>query len=108
MTRANCLPAAIYPSPEVIATGHHAANGVKDNVSDVMFNVSPLLTVFDAANDPVQVTLDCRHLSFVDYSAIAALETLRERYSKAGKHLRVLGLSERCKKLLKRARVQHD
>ena len=52
MTRANCLPAAIYPSPEVIATGHHAANGVNDNVSDVMFNVSPLLTVFDAANDP--------------------------------------------------------
>ncbi len=34
-----------------------------------------------AANDPAQVTLDCRHLSFVDYSAIAALETLRERYA---------------------------
>jgi sulfate permease, SulP family len=27
---------------------------------------------------------------------------------KAGKHLRVLHVSERCKKLLKRARVQHD
>ncbi|MNY49938.1 STAS domain protein [compost metagenome] len=54
------------------------------------------------------MTLDCRHLSFVDYSAIAALDTLRERYNKAGKHLRVLGLSERCKKLLKRARVNHD
>jgi SulP family sulfate permease len=53
------------------------------------------------------VTLDCRHLSFVDYSAIAALMTLRERYQKAGKHLRVVHLSERCKKLLKRAGVQH-
>jgi SulP family sulfate permease len=54
------------------------------------------------------VTLDCRHLSFVDYSAIAALKTLRERYAKAGKHLQVFHLSERCKKLLKRAGVAHD
>ena len=57
---------------------------------------------------PVLFTLDCRHLSFVDYSAIAALKTLRERYSKTGKHLRVLHLSERCKKLLKRAGMQHE
>lgn len=53
------------------------------------------------------MTLDCKHLSFVDYSAVAALQTLRERYSKAGKHLRVVHLSERCKKLLKRAGAQH-
>ena len=66
------------------------------------------LAQFEPADDPQQVTLDCRHLSFVDYSAIAALKTLRERYSKAGKHLRVLHLSERCKKLLKRAGMQHD
>jgi len=69
-------------------------------------STTPFLNQFDPANDPVQVTLDCQHLSFVDYSAIAALVTLRERYAKAGKHLRVLHLSERCKKLLKRARVQ--
>lgn len=54
------------------------------------------------------MTLDCRHLSFVDYSAIAALKTLRERYDKAGKHLRVFHLSERCKQMLKRAGVDHD
>jgi SulP family sulfate permease len=71
-------------------------------------STTPFLNQFDPANDPAQVTLDCRHLSFVDYSAIAALDTLRERYSKAGKHLRVLHLSERCKKLLRRARVHHD
>ena len=70
-------------------------------------STTAFLKQFDPASDPAQVTLDCRHLSFVDYSAIAALNTLRERYSKAGKHLRVLHLSERCKKLLKRARVQH-
>ena len=69
-------------------------------------STTPFLNQFDPANDPAQVTLDCQHLSFVDYSAIAALVTLRERYAKAGKHLRVLHLSERSKKLLKRARVQ--
>ena len=69
-------------------------------------STTPFLNQFDPANDPAQVTLDCQHLSFVDYSAIAALVTLRERYAKAGNHLRVLHLSERCKKLLKRARVQ--
>ena len=71
-------------------------------------STTPFLNQFDPANDPPVVTIDCRHLSFVDYSAIAALKTLRERYAKAGKHLRVLHLSERCKKLLKRARVSHD
>ena len=69
-------------------------------------STAPFLNLFDAANDPAEVTLDCRHLSFVDYSAIAALMTLRERYSKAGKHLRVVHLSERCKQLLKRAGMQ--
>ena len=69
-------------------------------------STTTFLNQFDPANAPAQVTLDCSHLSFVDYSAIAALMTLRERYAKAGKHLRVLNVSERCKKLLKRARVQ--
>ena len=66
-------------------------------------STTPFLNLFDVANDPQQVTLDCRHLSFVDYSAIAALKTLRERYTRAGKQLRVVHLSERCKQLLKRA-----
>ena len=35
------------------------------------------------------------------------LKTLRERYAKAGKHLRVVQLSPRCKQLLKRAGMQH-
>jgi SulP family sulfate permease len=64
---------------------------------------TPFLNQFDPANDPARVTLDCRHLSFVDYSAVAALRTLRERYEKAGKHLRVVHLSERCRQLLRRA-----
>jgi len=70
-------------------------------------STTAFLKLFDPADDPATVTLDCSQLSFVDYSAIAALDTLRERYSKAGKHLRVVHVSERCKKLLKRARVPH-
>jgi SulP family sulfate permease len=70
-------------------------------------SVKPFLALFDAAGDPSQVTLDCRHLSFVDYSAIEALRTLRERYERAGKHLRVVHLSERCRQLLRRAGLPH-
>ena len=69
-------------------------------------STTQFLNLFDAAGDPQEVTLDCRQLNFVDYSAIAALMTLRERYHKAGKHLRVVHLSERCKQLLKRAGQQ--
>ena len=89
----------------------HLENGEKlYHLHGTLFFASTtvFLDQFDPANDPNQVTLDCRHLKFVDYSAIAALNTLRERYSKAGKHLRVIHLSERCKKLLKRARAHHE
>ena len=70
-------------------------------------SIKTFLAIFDTAGDPTRVTLDCKHLSFVDYSAIEALKTLRERYAKAGKHLRVVHLSERCKQLLRRAGEPH-
>ncbi|MEE4715005.1 SulP family inorganic anion transporter [Pseudomonas alliivorans] len=95
---------------ELYADSHVEADGSKVyHLHGTLFfaSTTPFLDQFNAAEDPVQVTLDCRHLSFVDYSAIAALKTLRERYAKAGKHLRVVHLSERCKRLLKRAGVQH-
>lgn len=66
-------------------------------------STSTFLEQFDPAGDPPRATLDCRHLRFVDYSAIAALKTLRERYARAGKQLRVLHLSARCRQLLRRA-----
>lgn len=96
---------------ELYADSHREADGSKlYRLHGTLFfaSTTPFLDQFDPAGDPPRVTLDCRHLSFVDYSAIAALKTLRERYAKAGKHLRVLHLSERCKQLLKRAGVHHD
>ncbi|MFJ4349065.1 SulP family inorganic anion transporter [Pseudomonas sp. NPDC089401] len=95
---------------ELYADSHEDAEGGKHyQVHGTLFfaSTTPFLGQFDPAGDPAKVTLDCQHLSFVDYSAVAALKTLRERYAKAGKHLRVVHLSERCKKLLKRAGEQH-
>ncbi|AGZ35900.1 SulP family inorganic anion transporter [Pseudomonas sp. SWI6] len=94
---------------ELYADSHDDGEGGKRyQVHGTLFfaSTTPFLNQFDPANDPAKVTLDCQHLSFVDYSAVAALKTLRERYAKAGKQLRVVHLSERCKKLLKRAGEQ--
>ncbi|MEA5673474.1 SulP family inorganic anion transporter [Pseudomonas sp. MH2] len=95
---------------ELYADSHEDGQGGKIyQVHGTLFfaSTTPFLEQFDPAQDPQSVTLDCKHLSFVDYSAIAALKTLRERYSRAGKHVRVVHLSERCKKLLRRAGEQH-
>ena len=66
-------------------------------------STSHFLAQFDPSNDSESVTLDCVYLRFTDYSAVMALKTLRERYKKLGKHLRVIHLSEQCKHLLKQA-----
>lgn len=58
------------------------------------------LQLFDPLKDPERVTLDCRNLHLADHSAIAALEGLYQRYTKAGKPLQVTNLSERNKHLL--------
>ena len=95
---------------ELYADTHDEADGSKlYMVHGTLFfaSTTAFLKLFDAAGDPAKVTLDCRHLSFVDYSAIEALHTLRQRYQRAGKHLRVVHLSERCKQLLRRAGA-HD
>lgn len=94
---------------ELYADSHVQGDGSKlYQVHGTLFfaSTTPFLNQFDPAGDPALVVLDCRHLSFVDYSAIAALKTLRERYQRAGKQLRVHNLSARCTQLLKRSGVQ--
>ena len=61
--------------------------------------------LFQPAADPARVVLDCRHLHMADHSAIAAIESLYERYEKAGKHVQVVHLSVRNQALLQRAGV---
>ena len=61
--------------------------------------------LFRPHSDPREVVVDCRHMHVADHSAIAAFETLRERYQKAGKQLRFANLSPRNLHLLQRAGV---
>ena len=63
------------------------------------------LDLFSPATDPAKVILNCHHLHMADHSAIAAMESLYERYEKAGKHLQVTHLSKRNQVLLQRAGV---
>ncbi|KAF1045582.1 MAG: Bicarbonate transporter BicA [Herbaspirillum frisingense] len=63
------------------------------------------LELFDPQHDPQQVVLDCRYLRLADHSAIAAVQTLSERYARLGKELRVVALSQRCRHLLLQAGV---
>ncbi|OWY26803.1 SulP family inorganic anion transporter [Herbaspirillum robiniae] len=64
------------------------------------------LELFDPKRDPRQVVLDCRHLRLADHSAIAAVQTLDERYARLGSVLQVTGLSTRCRSLLQRAGIE--
>jgi SulP family sulfate permease len=63
------------------------------------------LELFQLATDPARVELDCRHVHLADHSAIAAMETLYQRYERAGKRLHVMNLSVRNQALLQRAGV---
>ena len=61
------------------------------------------LALFQAADDPALVRIDGRHLHLADHSAIAALDSLAERYAKAGKQVQLVQLSSRNQRLLQRA-----
>ncbi len=58
---------------------------------------------FDPQNDPQDVIVDFKESRVVDHSAIEALNSLTERYSKAGKRICLRHLSPDCVKLLGRA-----
>ena len=55
---------------------------------------------FDVLGDPDRVFIDFTESRVVDMSAIEALNSLTERYAKAGKHVEVTNLSQDCRRLL--------
>lgn len=59
--------------------------------------------LFDSANDPEEVIVDFASSRVTDHSAIEAIDTLAERYTKAGKHLHLIHLSPECRDLLEKA-----
>ena len=58
---------------------------------------------FDVQNDPEDVIIDFSESKVVDMSAIEALNSLTDRYLKAGKKIHLRHLSADCQKLLKNA-----
>ncbi len=56
--------------------------------------------LFDPENDPDEVYIDCAMSRIADHSAIEAIDSLAERYKKAGKRLHLVHLSSECQKLL--------
>ncbi len=59
--------------------------------------------LFDPKEDPADVIIEFQSSKVVDHSAIEAIDTLAERYLKAGKTLHLRHLSVECKDLLEKA-----
>jgi SulP family sulfate permease len=66
-------------------------------------SVNNFLELFDPKEDPQDVIIDFKHARVADHSAIEAIDTLSERYSKSGKTLHLRHLSPDCIGLLKKA-----
>ncbi|HHJ39560.1 MAG: hypothetical protein AXA67_09610 [Methylothermaceae bacteria B42] len=66
-------------------------------------SVQNFLDLFHPENDPDDVVIEFQHSRVADHSAIEAIDTLAERYIKAGKTLHLRHLSPECRKLLKKA-----
>jgi SulP family sulfate permease len=59
--------------------------------------------LFDIEGDPQEVIVDFAHSRVADHSAIEAIDTLADKYTKAGKRLHLRHLSQECLQLLERA-----
>jgi sulfate permease, SulP family len=66
-------------------------------------SISAFNEKFDVLNDPQEVVVDFSESRVTDMSAIEALNSLTERYNKAGKILKLRHLSDDCRKLLQNA-----
>jgi len=68
-------------------------------------SASNFLELFDIANDPKHVIIDFAGSRVVDQSAIEAITTLTDRYTREGKKAHIRHLSRDCRKLLNKAGV---
>jgi len=59
--------------------------------------------LFDVENDPQDVIVDFAYSRVADHSAIETIDSLAEKYTKAGKTLHLRHLSSECKELLQQA-----
>jgi SulP family sulfate permease len=68
-------------------------------------STSNFLASFKPENDPDEVAIDFRNARIMDHSAIAAIDTLAERYAAGGKKLHLRHLSADCQELLSKAKA---
>ncbi len=66
-------------------------------------SVKNFLELFNPDNDPDDVIIEFQNSRVADHSAIEAIDTLAERYIKAGKKLHLRHLSNECRQLLTKA-----
>jgi SulP family sulfate permease len=66
-------------------------------------SVKNFLDLFNPEGDPNDVIIEFQNSRVADHSAIEAIDTLAERYIRAGKTLHLRHLSEECRQLLKKA-----
>ncbi|MCK5893722.1 MAG: SulP family inorganic anion transporter [Endozoicomonadaceae bacterium] len=66
-------------------------------------SVSHFMALFDPKSDPEDVIVDFRYSRVCDHSGLEAIDTLAERYVKAGKKLHLRHLTDECRFLLSRA-----
>jgi SulP family sulfate permease len=61
------------------------------------------MELFNPADDPQEVIIEFQNSRVADHSAIEAIDSLAEKYIKAGKTLHLRHLSPECHELLKNA-----
>jgi SulP family sulfate permease len=66
-------------------------------------SVKNFLELFNPEKDPDDVIIEFQNSRVADHSAIEAIDTLAERYIRAGKTLHLRHLNEECRKLLRKA-----
>jgi len=89
----------------------YAETSLNENGSKVYIVHGPLFfasihrfnELFDVKNDPDDVIIDFAHSRVADHSAIETIDTLAEKYTKAGKTLHLRHLSAECKQLMENA-----
>jgi SulP family sulfate permease len=65
--------------------------------------VESFAALFNARQDPQEVIVDFLGTRVIDHSALQAIDSLAERYKRAGKNLHLRHLSPDCKALLDKA-----
>ena len=93
------------------ARKHVDENGVKHyEIYGPLFfgSVTAFAEKFDVKNDPHEIIIDFAESRVADMSAIEALNSITNRYHKAGKTVRLQHLSPDCRTLLKNAEAIID